>query len=343
MPRRTRSQQIGSLGHRIAAAHFERLGSWIVRNQEEDVGIDMETELSDPHPTAAFLKCQIKSLERRGAARPIRLKNEFLRYAYECRIPIILVQVETTTGNTWFCWLQGCIEINRLQPSLYVSGGHTNIAADWLAPLDEAGSEQLKAVARGIHPIARAAHVRDLIRFALETHDHELAAAANRLLSRYQREVSYFPIDLVLDEVLTLGNRIWATIEGNALTDLLYLLARSFGDQFSLEQIRKLVARGDNYSRAGVNALGIMYDEFPEHMKALKLGEFFEKHEDWKISYFCNLRDRYPEVPVFGLITGSYNCAINGHDLHPSVSEDGPNKWANRGDCAILDFAYEVE
>jgi hypothetical protein len=65
MPRRTPSQRIGSLGHRVAAAQFERHGNWIVRNQEEDVGIDMEAELSDPDPTADFLKCQIKSFEDR--------------------------------------------------------------------------------------------------------------------------------------------------------------------------------------------------------------------------------------------------------------------------------------
>ncbi|MGY4501699.1 hypothetical protein ACVWYH_005656 [Bradyrhizobium sp. GM24.11] len=113
MPRRTPSQRIGSLGHRVAAARFERLGSWIVRNLEEDVGIDMEAELSDPDPTADFLKCQIKSLEGAAAKRPVRLKNKFLKYACECRIPVVLVLVESVTGQSWFCWLQGCIEVNR--------------------------------------------------------------------------------------------------------------------------------------------------------------------------------------------------------------------------------------
>jgi hypothetical protein len=331
------------LGHRIAAAQFEHLGSWIVRNQEEDVGIDMETELSDPDPTADFLKCQIKSFKGAPTKRTVRLKNDFLRYAYECRIPIVLVLVETTTGCAWFCWLQGCIELNRMQPSIYSSGAVTNIAADWLAPLDEAGNEQLKTIARGIHPIARATHVRDLIRFALETHDHELVGDANRLLSRYLTQISHFPVDLVLDEVLCLGTRIWATLEGNALAKLLYMLARSYGDQFSAEQIQKLVVRGDSYSRTGINALGIMYDEFPERMKMLKLGELFDRHENWRLSYFCRLREKHAGVPVMRLIAGGYDCAIDGRDLHPSAREQGFGKWANRGDCAILDFAYEVD
>ncbi|UWU86108.1 DUF4365 domain-containing protein [Bradyrhizobium yuanmingense] len=343
MPRRTPSQRIGSLGHRVAAAQFERLGSWIVRNQEEDVGIDMEVELCDPDPTADFLKCQIKSFEGAAAKRPVRLKNGFLKYACECRIPVILVLVESITGQSWFCWLQGCIEANRLRPSIYGARGSTTIAAEWLAPLDGAGNVELKLIARGVHPIARATHVRDLVRFALETHDHELVGAANRLLARYQKEISYFPIDLVLDEVLSLGNRIWATVEGNALAELLYMLARSYGGQFNLDQIRKLVVRGEGYSRTGINALSIMYDEFPERMKTLKLGEEFERHNDWRVSYFCKLREKHSGVPVMALITRGHDCAVDGRDLHSSAREQGLSKWANRGDCAILDFAYQVD
>jgi acyl-homoserine lactone acylase PvdQ len=47
------------------------------------------------------------------------------------------------TKSVWFCWLQGCVEVNRL-----------------------------------------------LIRFALETHDHELVGAENRLLFRYRGQIS---------------------------------------------------------------------------------------------------------------------------------------------------------
>jgi hypothetical protein len=342
MPRRTASQQIGSLGQRIAATAFERLGSWIARNQEEDVGIDMEAELSDPDPGGHFLKCQVKSFRGSAAPKAVRLKNDFLRYAYECRIPILLVQVETTSGAAWFCWLQGCIETRRLQQSIYGPKSHTAIVPEWLAPLDGTGNEQFKAIARGVHPIARATHVRDLIRFALETHDHDLVGAANGLLLRYQREASYFPIDLVVDEVLSLGNRIWATPEGNALSELLYMLTRSYGDNFTKEQIWKIVIRGDSYSRTGINTLGIMYDQFPQHMKALRLGELFRDHDDWRIAYFCNLRDRHPGVPVFALMTSDYDCAIDGCDLHPGVKDRGQNTWANRGDCALLDYAYRV-
>jgi hypothetical protein len=342
MPRRTPSQRIGSLGHRIAASAFERLGSWIVRNQEEDVGIDIELELSDPDPSGHFLKCQVKSFKGRGASTKIRLKNDFLRYVYECRLPIVLAQVEVISGNVWVCWLQGCIEMKRLQQSIYGTKHYTTINSEWLKVLDNSASEQLKFIARGVHPIARGAQIRDLVRFALETHDHDLVGAANKLLFKYREDISHFPLDLLVDEILSIGNRIWGTIEGNALSELLYLLARLYGDNFTKEQIKKLVLRGDSYSRTGINALGIMYDEFPEKMRGLRLGDHFRTHDDWRVAYFCNLRDKYPGVSVFGLMTGEYDCALDGCDLLPSVKDSGFNKWANRGDCAILDYAYKI-
>lgn len=326
----------------MAAASFERLGGWIVRNQEEDVGIDMEAELSDPHPSAHFLKCQIKSFRGNGRPKGIRLKNDFLRYAYECRIPVILVQVEVVTSFVWVCWLQGSIETQRLQKFIYGPRSHTIIAAEWFTLLDSNGSEQLKLIARGIHSIARATRIRDLIRLALETHDHDLLVAASDLLYRYHAEISHIPIDLLIDEVLSIGNRIWGMLEGNALSKLIYILARAYGEMFSIEQIRKLVVRADTYSRTGINTLGIMYDEFPQHMQTLRLGEEFRDHDDSRIAYFCNLRDKYPGVPVFSLMIGNYDCALDGYNLHPDVKDRGHNSWANRGDCAILDYAYEV-
>jgi hypothetical protein len=288
------------------------------------------------------LKCQIKSFKGKSAARAVRLKNDFLRYAYECRLPVILVLVETQTGDGWFCWLQGCIEVERLHRSIHGEATHTSIAAEWLSPLDKTGNDQLKTIARGIHPVARATQLRDLIRFALETHDHELVGAANGLLMRYQNELPYFPVDLVVNEVLSIGRRIWGTLEGNALSELLYMLARFYGDHFTREQIRRIVVREDTYSRTGINVLGILYNEFPDRMKDLRLGEFFDDHDDRRISYFCNLREKHRGVPVFSLMTGDYDCALDGHDVHPSVKDRGADRWANRGDCAILDYVVQV-
>ncbi|UQE03428.1 hypothetical protein JEY30_46455 (plasmid) [Bradyrhizobium japonicum] len=100
----------------------------------------MEAELSDPDPTADFLKCQIKSFEGAAAKRPVRLKNEFLKYACECRIPRRSGAGRVGYGPELVLLAPRCIEANHLRPSIYGSRGSTTIAADWLAPLDEAGN-----------------------------------------------------------------------------------------------------------------------------------------------------------------------------------------------------------
>jgi Domain of unknown function (DUF4365) len=316
----------------------------MVRNQaEEDVGIDMEVELSNPDPCGHFLKVQVKGFRGEAVPKPVRLKNDFLRYAYECRIPIALVLIETGSRRSWFFWVQGCIETNRLQGAIYGSSTHSSIAASWLSALDENGSGELQKIARGIHPISLVANIRDLIRIALETRNPGLAGMANQLLVRHRGVSAYLPVDLILDEVLAIGPRIWATEEGNALLELLYPLAHSYGDRFTREQVRRLVLREDTYSRTGINTLGITYEKFPEHMKSLRLVELFEGHADNRVAYFCKLREKYPGVAVPDLMSGRYDCAIDGLDIHPSARDNAVNAWANRGDCAILDYVCEME
>jgi hypothetical protein len=343
MPIRTKSQSIGSLAQREAAAIFERLGCWMVRNQaEEDVGVDLEVELASPNPTGHFLKCQVKGFEGDAAPKPVPLKNDFLRYAYECRIPIVLVLIETTSRQAWFTWVQGCIETHRLQGAIYGEQGQSTFPVSWLAPLDESGSGELQKIARGIHPIALVTQIRDLVRIALEMQNPALAGLANQLLVRYRGEGAYLPVDLVLDEMLALGTRIWATEEGNAVSDLLYSLAREYGGLFTREQVRRLVLREDTYSRTGINALGVMYERFPGHMKQLRVVDLFRDHKDGRVAYFCKLREKYPDVGVVGLMSGSHDCAIDGLNVHASARESALDKWANRGDSALLDFVYEV-
>jgi hypothetical protein len=167
-------------------------------------------------------------------------------------------------------------------------------------------------------------------------------AALSDLRDKYHEEISFLPIDLLINEVLSIGNRIWGTLEGNALSKLIYTLARAFGDIFSIDQIRKLVVRDAAYSRTGINALGVMYEVFPEHMKALRLGDIFRANSDWRIAYFCDLRDKYPGVSILRLMSGEYDCTLGHYHLHESVRDKGLNAWANRGDCGILDFVYEA-
>lgn len=338
MAKRSKSQHTGSLGQRRAALAFEETGTWIVRMQEEDFGVDMELELANQHPTGHFIKSQVKASDKTGSS--VRLRNSFLRYAYESRVPFLLIHVRGKDNPINICWLQGCIEQARLQKSIYGSANTTLIKAEWLQPLNASTNDELIRVARGVHPISLAMMIRSLIGITLEMKDLAAAGLIVSLLRRYNAEMPYFPIGIVIDEIVSLGDRVWATTEGNALTALLFELCRAYPDHFSREQICKLVIRPHAYSRTGINALSILYDEQPLHLRSLELPDEFSKHADWRPSYFCSLREKYEGTPVTSLMFGDYDCTIGSYQLDPRA-KDGLNKWANRGDCAILDYAYD--
>jgi hypothetical protein len=85
----------------------------------------------------------------------------------------------------------------------------------------------------------------------------------------------------------------------------------------------------------------LLYEANQEYVQSLGLPELFRGHSDWRVMYFCRLREMYPGVHVTMLMSGKYNCDIETFRLHPDAHE-ALDKWANRGDCALLDFAYEL-
>ena len=111
MPKQTNSQKIGSLGHSIIETQIKVSDVWIARNLTEDFGIDIELEFApnDDEVEGKFVKAQIKShkkIEIENGILTESFSKTFLRYVYECRIPIVLIVVETSTEKSWYVWLQ---------------------------------------------------------------------------------------------------------------------------------------------------------------------------------------------------------------------------------------------
>lgn len=94
MSNRSNSQRIGDLGEALVSFQVEKTGGWIARKQEKDYGIDMEIELAHPIIEGQIIKFQVKTSENdeysQGKIKR-RLSRKFLKYTYECKIPIILV------------------------------------------------------------------------------------------------------------------------------------------------------------------------------------------------------------------------------------------------------------
>lgn len=109
MPTQTTQQKIGSLGHSIAEGQIKRSKFWIARNLTEDFGIDIELEFTLDEVKGKFVKAQIKSHEQVTLNKGFisqSLAKSFLRYVYECRLPIILIVVSVDNSKSWYAWLQ---------------------------------------------------------------------------------------------------------------------------------------------------------------------------------------------------------------------------------------------
>src|SRR5579859_7231922 len=106
MAKRSLSQKLGSIGLNLVAAVIGTNPCWIVRRQtEEDFGIDLEAELSDPAVIGHLLKIQVKSTRRSNQNEGFvicRVDKRLLEYADSCRLPVILAVADITRKTVWF-------------------------------------------------------------------------------------------------------------------------------------------------------------------------------------------------------------------------------------------------
>lgn len=163
------------------------------------------------------------------------------------------------------------------------------------------------------------------------------------LLTEVNSRYGSYPIDIIVDEVIELSDKIWGTYEGYQASNILFTICKEMGHKLTQEQVKNLVIRDNNYSRTGINALGFLYDEFPHYIKSLGLIEIFCKTGVPEPVYYCKLRERYLEVKSTNIIfNNTIDYEIDGLTVTPEILEELPNKWANRGDSAILDYLISI-
>jgi len=90
-----------------------------------------------------------------------------------------------------------------------------------------------------------------------------------------------------------LGTGIWATNEGNKVSQMLFQFLRDNGEKINADHISKFIIRGKECSRTGINALGLLYDNYPEHTASLNLTIRFQNFYDPRLFYYCSIRERY--------------------------------------------------
>jgi hypothetical protein len=103
----------------------------------------------------------------------------------------------------------------------------------------------------------------------------------------------------------------------------------------TLAAIHDMVVRGDTYSRAGLTALGILYDEFPDYVHSLELPLHFTRVAP-RVAYYCAFREAFPNEHSGNPFTDPKNFSFAG--LRFRQPDGFANKYANRGPSALLDY-----
>jgi len=145
------------------------------------------------------------------------------------------------------------------------------------------------------------------------------------------------PINLVLEEAVLLGNRLWGTREGNELAEQIFSLVRKYGAQMDVDSVDLMVRRDEAYSRTGVLGLSILYDEYFDYSKSLNLINHFERRGLHAVAFYCALREHFADEEDFSACLRSPEFEWGGFRVG---CDKGRllSTYPNRGASAVLDY-----
>jgi uncharacterized protein YjgD (DUF1641 family) len=259
-----------------------------------------------------------------------------VEYAAACRYPVILVLVDVKSENAWYIWLQEWILLRR---SLESPLREPNSSWDeWVSERQtvQAGlTDELRTIAKWESQSQLVLSLLDALRSAAAVENYEAVRALADIVDKSSTNFGDAPINALIDRAISIGSRLRGSTEGNAVSDQLFSLVRRLGNRVSLRTVAALVVRGHNeYSRTGLVGLGILYDEFPDHLKSLGLPEFFKPLQP-HVAYYCAFREAFPGHHD---LDSGLQSGFRFAGLEFSPSDRYMDKYMNRGPSAILDY-----
>ena len=346
MSTRTVAQALGSQGQSLVTHIINSTGDWIARAQDEDYGIDLEAELAVPEVAGQLIKVQVKAsrsveIAERGVVCQIPRSLAF--YADSCRLPVILVRVDLDRQQAWFLWLQQWL-LERQRNGLVMQSLPESVTCHIPTEhtLENGLTKELRDIAQWRTETQLVLTVHDAIRTSAAVYNYGVLDHLVALLDQIGIVNEHFPINLVIDQAISLGADLRGTYEGNQASRTLYSICRHFGKYFSADQIWRMVTRQESTSRTGLNALGMLYDEAYEHTAGLDLVQRFLTHTDRRVAFYCNLRERKAHASFLELIRENMEVQFADLAIDPQLKEDLFGKWPNRGDAVILDYLYST-
>lgn len=349
MTTQSESQKIGAEGHSKVELICRSSRKWIARKQDEDFGIDMELEPSLIEVSGHFLKCQIKTHQIVSKTKKTIsevLEKKFLRYAYECKLPVILIVVSLDTDETWYIWLQKWLLVNNKVSKIYKSKSKSetvSVKIERQKTLVGGLNTELLSIAKWEDAVQLNIAARDLASLSSKLYNDKLARVLFEYLCDIQNpdliDSTYF--DLLISKALELEMKLWGTSEGNDVAMQLYKFIRSYGDKLNFFQIEKLIKRGDNCSRTGIICLSLIYDRFPEHALRLNLPTRFKNFIDPRLHFYCTVREKFITEKSPHWIVNNLSKLHDNNLKFDLESDEIFNKWANRGDSIFWDYVIQ--
>jgi hypothetical protein len=340
MATRSRAQKIGAKGQAWLIARIEEHDDWLARTLGEDYGVDIEAELVEEGVIQGeILKIQIKTTSKptvKEGAIKFEIERKYIEYAQTCRYPVVLVLVDITEGDAWYLWVQEWLIRRRS-----VEGRLESIQDSWTQwvtlenSISSGLNSELKRIAQWRGETQLILSLIDSLRAAAATYNKDIIAALIGIISQHANSVADVSLDALIDEALRLNDRLRGTHKGNIIAEQLFKLVRQFGDRVSKATILDLVLRGDSYSRTGLTALGILYDDFPDHLRNLNLPDQFANIEP-RVAYYCAFREKFPDHKSADMFVDPTGFVFAGFRyVQPDMHWD---KYANRGPSALLDY-----
>jgi hypothetical protein len=251
---------------------------------------------------------------------------------------VIFVLIDLSKKRTWYLWLQRWILERRAQGDrLENQKNYTTLVAE-SHTLESGLESDLKDIARWRGETQLVLSLIDAMRAAAATYNEDLILQVTTLLKTAAPGVSDTSLDILVQEAIILGNNLRGTTEGLAISQQLFSLIRTYGAKVSVFSVDAIVRRDESYSRTGLDALGILYDEYFDHISTLQLPKHFLELELPEVAYYCALRESNPEKRGLDFMDGPGEFTFAGLKFSCPPDIYFGNTFANRGPSAILDY-----
>jgi len=339
MAKRTKMQNIGSFGQRLVALIIERNGNWVARNQDEDFGIDLEAELSEPIVNGDIIKIQIKcqkKIEIIDNSIKVRIDKKYLYYAFNCRIPIIYVIVDQASEQAWYIWLQEVVFDGLIKDGKFQNKDVVKIICE-SETLENGLHGKIKEIATMQTKIQLELALLDIVKSVTSYNKSKYMSDFYKIFIKMGNIIGLeISIDYIIDKLVEITGKENANFERNEVQSTLYDLCWKFGCKFTKQQIIKMTIHEKGYPHMGINALGILYSGYFHNILKFELPKYYKENNHMNLWYFSSLHEKYPDMDIMSIVSSkSINLIIDDYTIEDDDREYICDKFINRG-CSVF-------